>query len=122
MKKLRDSVLSLYEVQEVFPEEGMLLKDLLLGGDYSVREKLAKRALREWDILAAGLFYLDGSHIMSGSIYYYPIREKERIIKHLKQCFKDYKNKDIGREYGGAQKTRRRGPFRHLMALGKARA
>jgi len=35
----------------------MLLKDLLLGGDYSVREKLATRALRKWDILAARLFY-----------------------------------------------------------------
>ena len=67
---MRESVLSLYEVQEVFPEMGLLLKDLLLGGEYLVRERLATRNLVKWDIFAARLLYLDGKYIMSGSIYY----------------------------------------------------
>jgi len=38
---MKNSALSLYEVQEVFPEKGLLLKDLIRGGQYDVREKAA---------------------------------------------------------------------------------
>jgi hypothetical protein len=44
---MKNSVISLYEVQEVFPEKGLLLKDLLLGGEYDVREKAAKAPTRD---------------------------------------------------------------------------
>jgi hypothetical protein len=45
LKKMRNSVISLYEVQEVFTEKGLLLKDLMLDGEYDVREKAATRSL-----------------------------------------------------------------------------
>lgn len=88
---MRESVLSLYEVQEVFPEMGLLLKDLLLGGEYLVRERLATRNLVKWDIFAARLLYLDGKYIMSGSIYYYPREIRSSIIKQLNKEFKEWK-------------------------------
>jgi hypothetical protein len=89
--KMRGAFLSLYEVQEVFPEKGLLLKDLLLGDEYEVREKMATRGLRKWDILAVRLLHLDGAYIMSGSVYPYPLHLKENIVAHIKDCFKDYK-------------------------------
>ena len=89
--KMRDTFLSLFEVQEVFPEKGLLLKDLIAGGEYEVREKMATRSLRKWDILAARLLHLDGDYIMSGSVYPYPLRIKEDIIADINGSFKKYR-------------------------------
>ncbi len=88
---MKNAVISLYEVQEVFPEKGLLLKDLILGGEFDVREKAATRSLRKWDIFAARLLNVDGVHIMSGSVYPYPIKQKERILDDLNGTFEDYR-------------------------------
>lgn len=91
LSMMKNSVISLYEVQEVFPEKGLRLKDLLLGGEYDVREKAATRSLRKWDIFATRLLHVDGTYIMSGSVYPYPIKQKERILEDLHGVFEDYK-------------------------------
>jgi len=88
---MKNSVISLYEVQEVFPEKGLLLKDLLMGGEYDVREKLATRSVRKWDIFAARLLLVDGSYIMSGSVYSFHLKQKERILDDIHAEFEDYK-------------------------------
>ncbi len=89
--RMNKAVISLYEVQEVLPEKGLLLKDLLLGGEYSVMEKAATRSLRKWDIFATRLLQLDGNTIMTGCIYPYPVHDKKAIIDHLKKSFKEYR-------------------------------
>lgn len=88
---MRDSVISLYEVQEVFPEKGLLLKDILFGGKYDVKEKAATRSLRKWDVFAARLLHIDGSYIMSGSVYPYTLKQKQRLLDDIQEAFKDYK-------------------------------
>ena len=88
---MNNSVISLYEVQEVFPEKGLLLKDLLLGGEYDVREKAATRSLRKWDIYAARLLHVDGEYIMSGSVYPYQRKLKEMILEDIEAEFHEYK-------------------------------
>lgn len=87
---MKNSVISLYEVQEVFPEKGLLLKDLLLGGEYDVREKAATRGLKKWDIYAARLQHVDGEYIMSGSAYPYNLRNKERMLEDIHAELEDY--------------------------------
>jgi hypothetical protein len=91
LRKMGDAVLSLYEIQEVFPEKGLLLEDLLLGGEYNVKEKMATRALRKWDIFATRLLCLDDTYIMSGSGYSYLLHQKEAIIERLTEEFEDYR-------------------------------
>lgn len=88
---MKNSVISLCEVQEVFPEKGFLLKDLILGGEYDVSEKAATKSLRKWDIFAARLLYVDGIYIMSGSVYPYPLKQKDRILDDCREVFADYK-------------------------------
>ncbi|MBA4349106.1 MAG: hypothetical protein C0415_03840 [Thermodesulfovibrio sp.] len=88
---MKNSVISLYEVQEVFPEKGLLLKDLLLGGEYDVSEKAATRSLRKWDIFAARVLPVDGMYIMSGSVYPYPLKQKERILADIYSEYEEYK-------------------------------
>ncbi len=91
LTKMKYSVISLYEVQDVFPEKGLLLKDLLLGGEYDVREKVATRSLRKWDIFATRLLHVDGSYIMSGSVYPYNLKLKEMILEDIQAEFENYR-------------------------------
>ncbi|MBI5664790.1 MAG: SEC-C domain-containing protein [Nitrospirae bacterium] len=91
LSMMNNSVISLYEVQEVFPEKGLLLKDLLLGGEYDVREKAATRSARKWDIFATRLLYVDGVYIMSGAVYPYHLKQKAWILKDIHASFEDYK-------------------------------
>jgi hypothetical protein len=91
LSMMSNSIISLYEVQEVFPEKGLLLKDLLLGVEYDVKEKLATRSLSRWDIYATRLLYIDGKYIMSGSVYPYPLNQKQRILDDIHAEFEDYR-------------------------------
>ncbi len=92
LSMMKNAVISLYEVQDVFPEKGLLLKDLLLGGEYDVREKAATKSVRKWDIFAARLLYVDGIYILSGAVYPYHLKQKEWILKDIHAAFEDYKN------------------------------
>jgi len=92
LNMMKNSTISLYEVQEVFPEKGLVLKDLLMGGEYDVREKSATRSARKWDIVAARLLLVDGSYIMSGSVYPYPLKEKERILSDIHAQFENFQS------------------------------
>jgi len=88
---MKKSVISLYEVQEIFPEKGLLLKDLLLGGEYDVKEKAATRSVRKWDIFASRLLHVDGAYVMSGSVYPYHLKQKEMILEDIHAEFEDYR-------------------------------
>lgn len=90
LTKMKNSCISLYEVQEVFPDKGLLLKDLLMGGEYDVKEKMATRGLKRWDIFATRLLLIDGQYIMSGSVYPYHIGFKQRILADIMQEYHDY--------------------------------
>lgn len=88
---MKHSVINLYEVQEVFPEKGLLVKDLLMGGEYDVREKAATRNVRKWDIFAARLLHIDSMYIMSGAVYPYHLKQKQRILEDIHAEFEDYR-------------------------------
>jgi len=91
LEKMRAACLSLFEVREVFPDRGLILKDLLLGGEYEVTEKMATRGLRRWDILACRLLHIDGDWILTGAIYLYLVQQKEQVLHKIKNAFKKYK-------------------------------
>jgi hypothetical protein len=91
LTKMKNSCISLYEVQEVFPEKGLLLKDLLMGGEFDVKEKAATRGLKRWDIFATRLLLIDGQYIMSGSAYPYHLHSKNRILEDIMQEYKEYR-------------------------------
>ncbi len=80
LKIMHDAVLSVYEVQEVIPDKGLILKDLLLGGEYDVSEKKATESLRKWDILATRLLYIDGKYILNGFSYPFTVNQKREIV------------------------------------------
>jgi hypothetical protein len=87
----KNSVLSLYEVQEVIPEQGLILKDLLLDGEYAVKEKRGTHNIFKWDILATRLLLIDGQYSICGSVYPYPVAEKQVIIDAVESEYRDFK-------------------------------
>ncbi len=91
--RMKDALISLYEIQEVFYGEGLLVKDILSGEEYNVKEKTASMGLVKWDIFAARLLRLDDNVILSGCLYHYPAARKDTIINHIKKYFKDYQKK-----------------------------
>lgn len=93
LEKIKEAHLSLYEVEECFPERGMILRDLLSREKYEVAEMKATRSLVKWDILATRLLHLDDKWVMSGSGYLYPLELKEQILKEIKENFRYIKRK-----------------------------
>lgn len=91
LTKMQESFLSLYEVQEIHDDEGIVVMDLLLGEKYFIKEKDTLEDTQRWDIFAARLIKIDGDYIISGSMYNYPIFEKKLILENLEECYKDFK-------------------------------
>ncbi len=91
LERMRKTVVSLYEVEEVLPEEGLLLNDLILGGTYAVRERLGTRGLSKWDIFAARLIFVDGVHVISGGMHPYPRSAKRDLLEGLEKLYKRYR-------------------------------
>jgi hypothetical protein len=105
LKIMNGAVISLYEVQEVIPDKGLVLKDILLNGDYAVSEKKATESLRKWDILATRLLYLDGKYIMSGCVYPFPVQQKREIVESAKNAFRAFKKEFPGANMKDMLKT-----------------
>ncbi|OGW27040.1 MAG: hypothetical protein A2X59_01040 [Nitrospirae bacterium GWC2_42_7] len=108
IKKTRDSLMSLYEVVSVSKDKRVLLKDLLLGGEFDLKDKALTRGLKKGDIFATRLLNLDGKYVMSGCVYPYKASLKKKVMAHIDKEFGKYiKNanpngtmKDFLKEYG----------------------
>jgi hypothetical protein len=97
LSRMRESVLSLYEVASVSKDKRVLLKDLLLGEEVSLREKTLTRGLKKGDLFAARILQLDGRHVMSGSVYPYLQTQKKRVLAYVEKQYSRYK-KNVNRE------------------------
>jgi hypothetical protein len=74
LTNLGEYPLSVYEIRDVEPGEGMLLSDLLRPDkpDVRVRERKASRSLVRWDTLGARLVKKDNDWMLSGAVYPMP--------------------------------------------------
>jgi hypothetical protein len=78
-------------VASVSKDKRVLLKDLLLGEDVSLREKTLTRGLKKGDIFAARILELDSRHVMSGSVYPYLQTQKKRVLGYVEKQYSRYK-------------------------------
>ena len=108
LEKIKGSLLSLYEVAAVSKDKRVLLKDLLMGGEFSLRDKDLTRGLKKGDIFATRLLTLDGNTLMSGCVYPFSADGKKSVLSKIDKQFKRYiRNvnpdgamKDYLKEYG----------------------
>jgi len=105
---IRNSTLSLYEVISVSRDKHVKLKDLLLGDEYTLRDKNLTKGLKKGDIFATRILNLDGNYVMSGCVYPYSADQKESVIKKVELQFgryqrnvkKDGTMRDFLKDYG----------------------
>jgi hypothetical protein len=108
LDKVKASALSLYEVVSVSKDKRVLIKDLLMGGEFSLRDRNLTRGLKKGDIFATRLLTLDGNVVMSGCVYPYSVDRKKSVLNSVDKQFRRYvKNvnpeggmKDYLKEYG----------------------
>jgi hypothetical protein len=81
LDRMRASCLRLYEVIEVRPEEGLVLRDLWTDEVVEVREKLATRQLARWDLFGARVIEGRGAwNEIDGTPYLYPQHAKADLL------------------------------------------
>src|SRR3546814_1431144 len=69
LRALRSSVMSLYEVSEVEPGSGFLVRDLIQGDEpLRVSERSASQTLKQWDRIGARVVQVGGKHLLSGGV------------------------------------------------------
>jgi hypothetical protein len=90
VSKVKDSVLSLYEVASVSRDKRVLLKDLLLGDECSLRNKTLTRGLNKGDLFATRIFNLDGNQVMSVCVYPFRQDQKKQVLDYVEKQFKRY--------------------------------
>lgn len=79
LKALGEFPMSVYEVREAKPGEGLQVVDLLMP-DFEpvwVRERSASKSLVRWDVFGARLARQDGTWVFSGALY--PFEREEGI-------------------------------------------
>jgi len=90
LKTLKDSIISLYEVTSVARDKRVLLRDLLMDGEFELRDKALTRGLKKGDVFATRLLPLDGRTVMSGCVYPYSAEDRKKVLNFIDRQFKRY--------------------------------
>ena len=90
LNSLKDSVISLYEVSSVAKDKKIMLKDLLLDSEHTLRDKSLTRGLNKGDIFATRLLTMDKKTCMSGCVYPYSADHKKTVLSYVAKQFKRY--------------------------------
>src|SRR3546814_15073474 len=87
LRALRSSVMSLYEVSEVEPGSGFLVRDLIHGDEpLRVSERSASQTLQQWDRIGARVVQVGGKHILSGGGLSFPMESAEESVADLRRA------------------------------------
>ena len=82
LRALRGSVMSLYEVAEVKPDRGLVLRDLVRGGDQvEVDEQLGSQSAAIWDRIAARVLTIGGRHYLSGAVLHFEPEPADTLLR-----------------------------------------
>ncbi len=92
LRQARATYQSLYEVEEVRPDEGLWLTDLWSGERVWVRERAGTRSIVQWEILATRLMRQpDGEWEIEGSALQFSPGVKGSLLKRLKHKHTGFK-------------------------------
>ncbi|MGA8568534.1 MAG: hypothetical protein WB580_12145, partial [Candidatus Binataceae bacterium] len=82
LRALRGSVMSLYEVVEVKPGRGLVLRDLVRGGEpVEVDEQLGSRSAARWDRIAARVLSIGGRYYLSGAVLHFEQEPADALLR-----------------------------------------
>jgi hypothetical protein len=82
LRALRGSVMSLYEVVEVKPGRGLVLRDLVRGSEpVEVDEQLGSQSAARWYRIAARVLSIGGRHYLSGAVLNFEQEPAEAVLR-----------------------------------------
>lgn len=85
LRALRGSVMSLYEVVEVKPGRGLVLRDLVRGGEpIEVDDQLGSQSATIWDRIAARVLAIGGRHYLSGAVLNFEQEAADAVLRILR--------------------------------------
>jgi len=90
LNKIKDSMLSLYEVVSVSRDKRVILRDLLQDGEYDMKDKILSKGINREDIFATRLLHLDGKYVMSGCVFPFATGQKKKVLDYVTRQFKRY--------------------------------
>jgi hypothetical protein len=89
--RMRQSYLSLYQIEDVQPGVGVGLHDLLTKERVFVRERIGTEQMVRWDILGARVVGDEqGIPRFEGGIYLYAVADKDAIVRDTKRWRRKY--------------------------------
>lgn len=84
IRALRASVMSLYEVSQIKPGTGFLVRDLIRGGEpVMVSEYSASQTLKAWERIAARVVPLGTKHVLTGGLLSFNVEASDAFIAGL---------------------------------------
>ena len=94
LQQLRNSVLSLYEVTQVFPGKHCELTDLVRGGKaIRVHENMGTLNMVKWDRIAARVLNTNGKYTFSGGILPFPHEASQELLSVLTKSRKRFRRR-----------------------------
>jgi hypothetical protein len=88
--RAKNSALSLYEVASVSKDKHLLLNDILLDREITLRDKSLTRGLKKGDLFATRMLKLDGHYMMSDCVFPYLSGQKKEVLAKIDKQFKRY--------------------------------
>lgn len=87
LRALRASLMSLYEVAEVRPGAGLVLRDLIRGGaPLEVDERLGSEGLVRWDRIGARVLTIAGERCLSGAVLRFRPEAAEVVLRIFRRA------------------------------------
>lgn len=87
MRALKSSVMSLYEVSEVEPGQGFLVRDLIRGDEpVRVSERSASQTLKQWDRIGARVVQVGGKYLLSGGVLSFTMEAADDLVRGLRRA------------------------------------
>ena len=91
LRKWLDTYLSVYEVHRVDEGIGVLVRDLLMGGEFFVHDVNTSKAVSKWDILVARIHPDKGQNRFSGAGKIYGQNMTKKLLDYLKDEWRAYR-------------------------------
>jgi len=100
-----ESHLDFYEIQDVFPGKGSVIKSLITGEEGFLRDVSSSRGLVKWDIILARCYRLHDDYYSTGSLSLFSQSEKKYILDRIEAALSEKTGSSSSADYADFAKN-----------------
>ncbi len=105
MRAQSESYLDFYEVQQVFPGDGSLIKSIFTKNEGFLKDVSSSLNLLKWDIILSRCYFFHGDYYASGSLVRFRPLDKKYIINRIKEALLENDDLTGNQDYGDFAKN-----------------